>query len=260
MKKINKLLIFETKRMIFSKMTVVYSAIYLVSFVISALFFKEMGSEGSVLTVGNAQSFPIQHLQASFFFTGIFIAIYVSKISSQDRIKGMIKIPLTRSVSRLEYYLSRVLSIFLFCLFITFIMIALSYLVGMFFFGWGDQLVFHSFTSNGLMGVLITFLCGLAFAFAYFGFGLISLVISMYSDRAIENATIMGILLMIGQYFELLPSIKQFTIFHQMLFFHMDIFDKTLLYNIFSFLVIVVYCIIFGFVGYKIFRKKDLFV
>lgn len=260
MRKINKLVIFEVKRMIASKLTLVYSVIYLISFIISALFFKSLGSEGSVLTVGNAQSFPIQHLQASFFFTGIFVAIYVSRISSQNRTNGVIKIPLTRSVSRKEYFVSRVCSIFLFCLFITFIMIILSYIVGMFYFGWGDQLVFHSFIANGLIGILVTFLSGAVFAFAYFGFGLIGLVISMYYDRIIESATIMGIFLMVGQYFELLPKIRQFTIFHQMLFFHMDIFNKPLLYNVKSFLIIVVYCVIFSYVGYKIFQKKDLFV
>ncbi|ASA20031.1 ABC transporter permease subunit [Paenibacillus donghaensis] len=260
MKKAGSLIGFEVKRMLLSKTTATYTGIYFISFNISAIFFRMMGSDGSVLTIGNAQSFPIQHLQASFLFTGIFVAIYVGQIITQERTQGTIKLPLTRSISRLEYFMSRVVSIFFFSVFITLLMIVLSYMVGMLFFGWGDNMVFFSLTSGGLQGILITLLSGLAFAFSYFAFGMIAMVISMFTSRISVNATIMGILLMVGQYFEVLPSVKQFAVFHQMLFFHIDIFEKPFDYNVISFLVLVVYCVICSIIGYRIFRKKDLYV
>jgi|GEM_PF-3564415 len=260
MKKIGSIVEFEVKRMLLSKTTAIYTIIYFVSFIISVIFFKLYGNDGSVLTIGNAQSFPIQHLQASFLFTGIFMAVYVAQIVVEERSDGTIKVLLLRPVSRLAYYISKVLAIFLFSILLTLIMIALSYIVGMLFFGWGDQMVFNSFTSSGMQGVLITLLCGLAFAFTYFTFGLIAMVISMFTNKLLESVIIMGVLLMVGQYFEILPSIKQFTVFHQMLFFHIDIFEKPFAYNITSFLVLSIYCVVFGMVGFSVFRRKDLYV
>lgn len=260
MRKAGILIGFEIKRMLFSKTTAIYTGIYFISFIISAIFFKMMGSDGSVLTIANAQSFPIQHLQASFLFTGIFVAIYVSQIISEERTQGTIKLILTRSLSRLEYFMSKVISIFLFSVFITLLMIVLSYVVGMLFFGWGDTLIFFSVKSEGFQGIVITMLSGLAFAFSYFAFGMIAIVVSMFSSRVSVNATMMGTLLMVGQYFEVLPAVKQFAIFHQMLFFHIYIFEKSFAYNTISFFVLIAYSVIFGIFGYQIFRKKDLYV
>lgn len=260
MKNILTIVLFETKQLVLSKMILSFSIIYLINYVISAVFFKISGSELTTLTAGNAQSFPIQHLQFSFFFTGTFLAIYASKISSQDRSEGLIKMTLTRSVSRLEYFISRVLAILLFCLFITFVMISLSYLVGMIFLGWGNELVFHSIEVSGISGVFITFICGLAFAFSYFGFGLFALIVSLFFNRVAETTVLMAIVLMAGEYLELLPNIQQFVLFHQMVFFHIDIFHKSLLYNLFSVIILLLYCLVFSVVGYLIFRKKDLYV
>lgn len=260
MRKAGILIGFEIKRMLFSKTTAIYTGIYFINFIISAIFFRIMGSEWTVLTIGNAQSFPIQHLQASFLFTGIFVAIYAGQIISQDRSQGTIKLILTRSISRLEYFMSKVICIFLFTVFITLLMIVLSYVVGMLFFGWGDVMIFFSVKSEGLQGILITMLSGLAFAFSYFAFGMIAATVSMLTSKVSVNAAIMGILLMAGQYFEVLPSVKQFAVFHQMLFFHINIFEKSFVYNTVSFLVLMAYSVIFGMLGYRIFRKKDLYV
>ncbi len=261
MKKVGSLVGFEVKRMLLSKTTAIYAGIYLISFIISAIFFRMTGSDDlTILTIGNAQSFPTQHLQASFLFTGIFMAIYVRQIITQERTQGTVKLSLTRAVSRLEYFISRAVSVFLFSVFITLLMIVLSYVFGMLFFGWGDEMVFFSLSSGGLQGIFITLLSGLAFAFSYFAFGMIAMVISMYSNRVSENAMIMGILLIVGQYSEVLPSVKQFSIFHQMLFFHINIFEKPFDYNVISFFVLLAYCLIFGIIGYRVFRKKDLYV
>lgn len=238
----------------------IYAVIYLISFIISAVFFKLYGSEYTVLTVGNAQSFPIQHLQASFLFTGVFLAIYAAQIIVEERSRGTIKLLLLRPVSRTAYYISRVVSIFLFSVLLTLMMIILSYAVGLLFLGWGDQMIWGSLTSSGIHGVLLTLLCGLAFAFSYFAFGIIAMAVSMFTSKLMESAIIMAILLMAGQYFELFPSIKQFAVFHQMLFFHIDIFEKSFAYNAVNILVLATYYVIFGIIGYLAFRKKDLYV
>jgi len=260
MKKIGSIVAFETKRMLLSKTTAIYAGLYLINFIISAIFFKLYGSEYTVLTVGNAQSFPVWHLQASFLYTGIFLAIYVAQIIVQERNRGTIKLLLLRPVSRPTYYISRVVSIFLFSVLLTLMMIVLSYVVGLLFFGWGEQMIWGSLTSSGIQGVLLTLLCGLAFAFSYFAFGMVAMLVSMFTSKLLESAIIMGILLMAGQYFELLSSIKQFAVFHQMLFFHMDIFEKPFAYNVTSILVLTAYCVVCGIIGYLAFRKKDLYV
>lgn len=158
-----------------------------------------MGNNGSVLTLGNAQTFPIQHLQASFLFTGTFLAIYIGQMISQDRSQGTIKLILTRSVSRLEYYMGKVLAVWLLSLWLTLLMIALGYVIGLLFFGWGDSLVFFSVQSGGWEGFAVTMLTGLAFAFSYFAFGMIAIVVAMLADKVLETAVLLGILLMAGQ-------------------------------------------------------------
>lgn len=250
----------EVRRMVWSKTSAIFAGLYWVSFMISAVFFKIMGSDGSVLTLGNAQSFPVQHLQASFLLTGTFLAVYTGQMISQDRSQGTIKLILTRSVSRLEYYMGKLLSVGLLSLWLTFMMIALGYLTGLLFFGWGDALVFFSVQAGGWKGLAVTFLTGLAFAFSYFAFGMISMVVAMLADKVMETAVLLGIMLMAGQYFELLPAVKQFAVFHQMLFFLIDIWEQPYTYNVINAAVVIAYSAVFGMLGYFIFRSKDLHV
>lgn len=260
MKKIGVTVAFEVQKMISAKTTMIYMGIYLISFLMSAVFFRLYGSEYTVLTVGNAQSFPLQHLQSSFLLTGVFMAIYVAQISVQERSMGTIKITLLRPVSRFEYFISKVISIYLFSLLLTLMMIVLGYGIGLVVLGWGDQMVFQSLSSGGIEGVLITLLCGLVFSIAYFAFGMIALLVSMFSNKLLESAIVMGILLLVGQYLEIFPSIKKFAVFHQMLFLHMDIIDKPFADNLISFLVLFVYIAVCGIIGFLLFEKKDLYV
>ncbi|WP_321386505.1 ABC transporter permease subunit [uncultured Enterococcus sp.] len=260
MKKMGILLWFETKRMLFSRSMAVYMGIYFINYLLSAVFFKLYGSEGTVLSVGNAQSFPIQHLQASYLFTGIFIAIYTAQITVQERNEGTVKFVLLRPVSRSVYYITRLLLLLLFSIVITLMMIALSYAVGLLFFGWGDQLIFHSQRLSGSAGVILTLISGAAFALSYFIFSLIVLVISTCCNRLLESVIASGILLIVGEYTELLPSIKQYTIFHQMYFFCVDIFEQSSTKIMESLLSLLIYGLLFGVGGYLLFRKKDLYV
>lgn len=260
MKNIYDLTVFEMKKMLRAKSTIIYAAFFFINYIISVIFFKLYGNEGSVLTVGNAQSFPIQHLPSSYLFAGIFIAVYVAQIVTQECSRGTIKLILLRSVSRLEYYASRITSIFLFSVFLVLMMLALSYITGWIFFGWGDKMVFNTINASGIHGILITLKSGFAYAFVYFIFGLIALVVSIFTRRLLESVIIMGGMLMAGQYFELLPDIKQFAIFHHIYFFGSDLLEKNLRQNIGSVAILCVYLLFFAVSGYFIFRKKDLFV
>ena len=181
---------FEGRRMLTSKSTLIYVIIYLTSYIILVIFFQLYGSDGSVLTEASAQSFPIQHLQAGTLFTGTFIAIYVAQITRQERTQGTIKLILLRPMSRLQYYISRILSIAFFSVLLTLIQITVGYwyLVGMLFFGWHGTLVFGSMVTSGPTGVGITFLSGLAFAFAYFAFGMLMMLLFGFLPRLIDCA------------------------------------------------------------------------
>lgn len=117
----------EGRRMLTSKSTLIYVIIYLTSYIILVIFFQLYGSDGSVLTEASAQSFPIQHLQAGTLFTGTFIAIYVAQITRQERTQGTIKLILLRPVSRVQYYISRILSIAFFSILLTLIQITVGY-------------------------------------------------------------------------------------------------------------------------------------
>ncbi|EIT87949.1 hypothetical protein A200_05202 [Parascardovia denticolens IPLA 20019] len=260
MKKIRTLLAFECRRMLTSTSTLIYAIIYFISYIISAIFFKLYGSDGSVLTVASAQSFPIQHLQAGILFTGTFVAIYVAQITRQERTQGTIKLILLRPVSRSQYYISRILSIASFSMLLTLIQITVGYLVGMLFFGWHGSLVFGGMTSSGLTGIGLTFLSGAAFSFAYFAFGLLMLLLSEFLPRLIDCAVTGMIILLVGQYAEVVPCLRQYVLVHQMLFFHQDIFGMNAVYNLRSAAVILAYSLICGFIGYHVFRNEDLSV
>ena len=251
MKKIRTLLAFECRRMLTSTSTLIYAIIYFISYIISAIFFKLYGSDGSVLTVASAQSFPIQHLQAGILFTGTFVAIYVAQITRQERTQGTIKLILLRPVSRSQYYISRILSIASFSMLLTLIQITV---------GWHGSLVFGGMTSSGLTGIGLTFLSGAAFSFAYFAFGLLMLLLSEFLPRLIDCAVTGMIILLVGQYAEVVPSLRQYVLVHQMLFFHQDIFGMNAVYNLRSAAVILAYSLICGFIGYHVFRNEDLSV
>lgn len=58
----------------------------------------------------------------------------------------------------------------------------------MLFFDWHGTLVFGSMVTSGPTGVGITFLSGLAFAFAYFAFGMLMMLLFGFLPRLIDCA------------------------------------------------------------------------
>ncbi|GIN73388.1 hypothetical protein J14TS2_38630 [Bacillus sp. J14TS2] len=259
MKNIWRLTSFEFKRTLTSKMLLVYTLIFIAMYVLTGILFRVYGADSTVVA-GYGQSFSVEMLQASITFTAVFIAIYVGEVLIQERNNGTIKFVLLRSVSRFQYYISRILSILLFSLLLTFIMIMIGYVVGILFFGWGDTFVFYSVITSGWRGVGVTLIAGLAFAFAYFIFGLIALLLSQFIQRISTLAMLMGMSTLIGQYIVVYPQIKQYVIYEHLLFFHIDLFERSFSYNIMSFSVLVVYLLVLGTAGYYLFKKQDLYV
>lgn len=259
MKNILTLTLFEFKRTLTSKMLLVYTLIFTAMYVLTGILFNLYGADSTVVA-GYGQSFPVEMLQASITFTAVFIAIYVGEVLIEERNNGTIKFVLLRSVSRLQYYVTRILSIFLFSLLLTAIMILIGYIVGILFFGWGDTFVFYSVVTSGWHGVGVTLLAGLAFAFAYFIFGLIALLLSQFIDRVSTLAMLMGMSTFIGQYIVIYPQIKQYVIYEHLLFFHINLFEKSFSYSATSFGVLVAYLLVIGTIGYYLFKKQDLYV
>lgn len=259
MKNIWALTSFEFKRTLTSKMPLVYTLIYAAMYVLTGVIFKVYGA-GKTVVAGYGQSFPVEMLQAGITFTAVFIAIYVGEILIQERNNGTIKFVLLRSVSRFQYYISRIISIFLFSLLLTTIIILIGYVVGLLFFDWGDTFVFYSVTTSGWQGIRVTVLAGLAFAFAYFIFGLIALLVSQFIQRIATLAMLMGLSTLVGQYIVIYDQIKQYVIYEHLLFFHINLFEKSISYSVTSFGVLVGYLIVLGTAGYFLFKKQDLYV
>jgi len=259
MKNIWRLTSFEFKRALTSKMLLVYTLIFASMYVLTGILFHVYGADSTVVA-GYGQSFAIEMLQASITFTAVFIAIYVGEILIQERNNGTIKFVLLRSVSRFQYYISRILSILLFSLLLTSIMLLIGYVIGIPFFGWGDTFVFHSIVTSGWLGVGVTLLAGLAFAFAYFIFGLIALLLSQFIQRISTLAMLMGMSTLIGQYIVIYPQIKQYVIYEHLLFFHINLFEKPFSYSVTSLGVLVTYLLVIGTAGYYLFKKQDLYV
>lgn len=258
MRNICTLLSFEIKKLFTSKLLWLYVAFISTTQLITGILYHIAGPDMTVITTANAQSIPIQMLQSSITFTALFIALYIGEIYIQDRNNGTIKLVLLRNVSRLQYFITRIISILVFSFILTMITILAGYLIAIPFFGWGETFEFYGFLSNGWTGVWYTFVGGLAFTFAYFAFGVISLVIALYVDRVSMFAMIIAGSTLIGQYIVTIPSIKQYVIFQQLLFFHIDWFTQPLSYNLVSLIVLSAYVAVFAAIGYHLFRKLDL--
>ncbi|MHC5229128.1 ABC transporter permease [Enterococcus sp. LJL99] len=260
MKTIGYLTIFELRKAFNAKSLWIFALIYSVNFLLSALFFKLYGSEGTVLTVGNAQSFPIQHLQGNYLVGGLFMAIYVGQLIIQERTQGTMKLILLRAVSRRHYFISRILSIVVFSLLLFLIMLTLAYVIGWLAFGWGEELVFHEVTATGVSGVKLTLICGFAYSVAYFVFGIVSLVVSLVASKLLETVLIMGVTLIAGESLELFPAINQFSLTHQLYFFGTDFLEKSKTIWLQNMGILGVYLLIFGLIGYLVFRRQDLMI
>lgn len=252
------LMSFEIKKLFTSKLLWIYTGFILSMELITAIFYIVDGPDMTVITTANAQSMPLQMLQASLTFTALFIALYVGEVYVQDRNNGTIKLILLRSVSRFQYFITRLVSILIFSLVLTSITILAGYLIAMALFGWGESFEFYGIITSGWSGVLYTLLGGLAFAFAYFAFGVIALVISLYVERVAMLALIMAGSTLIGQYILLFPTIKQYVIFQQLLFFHIDWFTQPLSYSLVNLVIILFYVLVFGTVGCILFNRLDL--
>jgi ABC-2 type transport system permease protein len=249
---------FETKNMLTSKISFLYAAIYGICFLISAYFYSVYGSEASVLVTSNGQSFAIQHLQASFLFTGVFVAIYASSLILQERTNGTIKNILTRPITRGEFFVSRALSLTVFVVFISFMMIVIGYIVGTVCFGWGHYMEFANLRYQPIEGIFQTLKAALAFSYAYIGYGMMALVVSMLMDQMTTSVTVMTLLIMVGQYSEVLPNLKAGVIMHQMLFYHIDLFQESQSVMLWNGFVIGVYILVFFILGLVTFRKQNL--
>ncbi len=107
-------------------------------------------------------------------------------------------------------------------------------------------------------GVFQTLKAALAFSYAYLGYGMMALVVSMFMDQMISSVTVMTLLIMVGQYAEVLPNLKAGVIMHQMLFYHIDLFQESQAVIIWNGFVIGLYIIVFFILGLVTFRQQNL--
>ncbi|KAF1301436.1 ABC transporter permease [Candidatus Enterococcus willemsii] len=258
MRNMLSLLLFELKRLVRSRLLWLYGGFSVLVELITIFIYYTYGADTTVILTPNAQSIPIQMLQASLTFSALFVGLYVGDVYIQDRNNGTIKLVLLRSVSRLQYFMTRIIGIFMFSLLMTIISLLAGYLIGVIFFGWGDYFEFYDVVASGAQGVLYTLLGGVAFSFAYFVFGILALLLALFTERVSMLAMIAAGSTLIGQYVLLFPSVKQFTIFQQLLFFHIDWFTQSMSHNLINLAVLVGHLIVASGVGYFLFKKLDL--
>jgi ABC-type transport system involved in multi-copper enzyme maturation permease subunit len=180
----------------------------------------------TVIETANAQALPLILKTSMTQFFGVFMAVYVADIISDEYKTGTLKLSMLRPVGRIKLLNSKVAAMFLFTVILMVFFVLSSYIIGAFAFGWADNMVFNGNTYSTVQGIMMTLVAYVTGLLPYMSFGMIAVFVAVLSKEMTTSIVITIGILMSGQYLYAIPSLKDYSIIVQMHMYH-EYFIKT---------------------------------
>lgn len=142
-------------------------------------------SNGDLL---NGQSYPLAALAESSLFITMFLAVFIAETIAEEYKRGTFKLVLLRPVTRIQFMFAKSFGVFVCICSMVVFTIFTAYGTGIFFLGWGDQLIVQGkpLFSDGMLlgdgrGVLLTLTAAFAYILPVFGFAMLIMFIALLS-------------------------------------------------------------------------------
>lgn len=220
----------------------------------------------------NGQTYPLHMLQGIDIITIIFIISLLADIVTDEYKNGTIKLSLLRPVSRTKLLISKLVCLLFGLFFLYIFTMVISYVLGSFFWGFGDQFEFSGirYTPLGEMvnytcsfssfeGILFTICSYLLSLIPYFIFGILVLFISLFfSSMGATICISLGVWLSMTLISQQIIQVRPYMLSSYFTFYLEFASNINIMQVILGFSIMFFYCIAFFLGGLLVFRKKDI--
>lgn len=254
-----KLLYNELLKLFKTKKLYLFFVILAAATTVTVYYYDSDTGVQTVIETANAQSLPIALRYSTAQFFSIFLAIYIADIITDEYKTGSLKLSLLRPVSRTSLLRAKIAAIFVFTVVLTLFFILSCYAIGMMSFGWGNYTEFKGATYSTVGGLLLTAKAYAVSILPLMAFGMMNVFISIVSSQMTTAIAVSIGISMLGPYLSAFPSIKVFSVIHQMYFFS----DYFVLFDppddrMLSIGVNMAYIVVFYALSQAAFNKKDI--
>jgi ABC-type transport system involved in multi-copper enzyme maturation permease subunit len=207
----------------------------------------------------NGQSLPIYLIGGMQQIVIIFLGVYIADNLCGEYKNGTLKLPLLRSVKRVELLNAKILSLLLLIVIMTTFLIVTSYIIGSIVLGFGNGLLLNGIAYNPGEGILLTMLAALASLFPVMGFAMVLICISLLLTDMALTIVIAVALMLADRFFETFVQIKEYLIIYQMYFFPLNSTVYFTWENTYKSIGIITgYIVIFYICSAMLLKKKDI--
>lgn len=242
------------------KKTYVFFMILFVMTVVPVYYF--LHPESGVMTIvegANAQALPLVLLASLAQFLGIFMAIYVAEILTDEYKNGTLKLSMMHSAGRIRLLYSKVAAVMAFNAIMLAFSLLITYIVGIIAFGWGENFIFNGATYSTGEGLWMTLSAYAVSLIPYMGFGMMAVFISICAEN-MTNALVITIgIFMSGQYLNAIPVLRNCSVVVQMYLLHENFVKTYDIVQAFTGIAVsLAHIIVFYLLSLYVFKKKDI--
>ncbi len=208
----------------------------------------------------SGQTFPLQIFdgEASIVMP-ILVILLITNLVTDEYADGTIKLPLLRKISRNKLLLGKIGAVVVVITLLLVFSFILGYILGIAFFGWGDQFIIKGDVLSSGKGIIFTLLVYGLSIISYISFGMIILLFAVLIDNSGSVVGIgMGILIVLLLVSQIFPDISLYLVSSYFNTFNLLTSGVEIKRIVFGFLIISAVGIVFYILSVIAFNRKDI--
>lgn len=126
------------------------------------------------------QTFPLAMFEGLDDLLAIFVILLIADLITEEYVNGTLKVSLLRPVSRTQLLIAKVVVLAIVMAMLLIFTMIVSYIAGIIFLGWGDQMILEDQTLTTTQGVLTVVKGYLSMILPVTALGLVTMLISLH--------------------------------------------------------------------------------
>ncbi|MFD1413600.1 ABC transporter permease [Oceanobacillus jeddahense] len=217
------------------------------------------GSERTVWDFQYGQSVPLTMIQIFSQFMIIFIPIVVADSISNEYRNGTLKLSLLRPVKRGNLLLAKIMALFIFIVVSTVIFLIQSYIMGVYFVGWGEATEYMGTTYTPLKGIGLTITIYTLFMLPALAYGIVAGFIAVLAKNMSTAIIISLVVITIGLNLNDITAIAPYSLAHHLMYFPEELMQAERWTGILPNVgMVLIYMIVFAGLSFWAFKKKEI--
>lgn len=220
----------------------------------------------------NGQLFPLKVLNGMYTLVVLFISLILTDMITEEYRNGTFTLILLRPVTRFKFLFSKLAALIVAIMTLQVFTLIMSYIFGLFFFKWGDSLVYSgaklsitgewisiSNTFSGFPGILFVISAYMLTLLPFMVIGTSMMFISLlFTNMKVTNTISLGLWLVIEPVFQIIKPVRPFL--PDSYFYFISAFLKKIdIKEVFvGFAVLLAYEAIFFLSSVVLFKRKDI--